>query len=124
MGGCEDGRPDTVTPRTPVRSLGSASIRTMSETRPSIALGARSSQVVWPFLWRALAYLLVGVALGLAGVYQLAGLIEQLLVRTAPNDPLAIVVVIALLTVVAAVATVSPALRAARIDPMLALRRE
>jgi ABC-type lipoprotein release transport system permease subunit len=51
-------------------------------------------------------------------------LIQTFLARTDPRDPITLVFVTILLIVVATVATVLPARRAARVDPLVALRYE
>ena len=87
-----------------------------------MALGADSSQVVRLFLSRSVVQLSVGVALGLAGALAAGRLIQNLLVRTDPRDPLTLAAVTVLLVVVTGCATVLSARRAARVDPLVALR--
>lgn len=98
-----------------------------------MALGARSTQVVWLFVRRTLVQVAMGLFVGLGGAMivgrQLAepralGYAEQLLVGTGPTDPIAFGLVSVLLMVVATAASVWPARRAARVDPVVALRDE
>jgi ABC-type lipoprotein release transport system permease subunit len=66
----------------------------------------------------------IGIAVGLSGAILSGRLMEQFLVRTAPTDPVALGVVSVLLIVVATTASVWPARRAARVDPVVALRHD
>jgi predicted permease len=89
-----------------------------------VALGAQSPQVVWLVVRRTFVHVAIGLVVGLAGAIVVGRLLEQFLVRTAPTDPLALGLVSVLLFVVATTASVWPARRAARIDPVVALRHE
>jgi putative ABC transport system permease protein len=89
-----------------------------------IALGARARRVVWMFVRRTLLQLALGLTLGLAGALSVGQLLQSYLRQTFPRDPITLASVMGLLTVVAALATVVPARRAARIDPAVALRAE
>jgi predicted permease len=88
------------------------------------AVGATSAQIVSLILrqgvWRASA----GLALGLAGAIAFSRFMASMLFEIAPTDPVAYVAVSALFFVVSVVASYLPARRAARIDPMSALRVE
>ena len=64
----------------------------------------------------------VGVALGIVGALVLTRLVASLLFGVTPTDPLTFGAVVAVLTAVATLAGYLPAARAARIEPMSALR--
>jgi ABC-type antimicrobial peptide transport system permease subunit len=66
----------------------------------------------------------LGIALGLGLAYGLTRVLAGLLFGVKASDPLAYVVVAAVLTTVAVAAALIPALRATRIDPAIALRYE
>ena len=89
-----------------------------------MALGADSSGVVRLMLGRGLKLVAIGGALGLGAAVGLAQLMSSFLFGVSPLDPITYVVAIGLLGFVALVATYVPARRAARIDPLLALRTE
>jgi ABC-type antimicrobial peptide transport system permease subunit len=65
-----------------------------------------------------------GVALGTIGALATGNLLRSLLFAVGPHDPAAILSAAALLLAVAVGASALPALRAARIDPVLALRHD
>jgi putative ABC transport system permease protein len=67
---------------------------------------------------------LIGIAVGLAGAFALARLLSGLLFGVTPTDPVTFTVVPLLLAAVALAACYLPARRAARVDPMTALRCE
>jgi len=89
-----------------------------------MALGARAGQIVWLFLRRTCVLLAVGIACGLAGALWIGQLLQFFIAQTSARDPITLVLVVVLLTVVAGVASVLPARRAARVDPAIALRAE
>jgi ABC-type antimicrobial peptide transport system permease subunit len=66
----------------------------------------------------------VGVALGLVGAYLLTRLMTSLLFGVTPTDVTTFVLVSITLSLVALVACLIPARRAARVDPLVALRYE
>jgi putative ABC transport system permease protein len=89
-----------------------------------VALGAQSRQVVWLFIKHTAVQLVLGIFLGLGGALVLGRQMGPLLVRIAPTDPMALSVVSVLLMVVATIASAWPARRAARLNPVTALRHE
>ena len=73
---------------------------------------------------QGLVLAVIGVGIGLAGALALARLISSLLYGIAPYDPVTLVSVTVGLLAVAGLASWLPAMRAARIDPIEALRAE
>lgn len=101
-----------------------AATQRTQEVGVRMALGARRSQIGWLFLKRALVPVGIGLALGLAGAQAAGALLQGVLVEVSANDPLALLAVSALLVAVSIAATLVPARRAARLDPVAALRQD
>jgi predicted permease len=89
-----------------------------------IALGAGRRRVAGEVMGRGIALGLVGVAIGLAGVVGFRRFTASLLYGVAPDDPVPLVVASSTLLLVAALASLVPARRAMRVDPMDSLRAE
>jgi putative ABC transport system permease protein len=89
-----------------------------------VSMGATRAEVLRLVLSRAAALIGAGACLGLAGSLALVRVIAGLLFGTAPLDPLTFAAAPALLAGVALAASYLPALRATRVDPMVALRYE
>jgi len=89
-----------------------------------MALGARAAQVVASIARQAAAVTAVGMAAGIAASFGLARFMASMVFGITTRDPLTFALVPAVLAAVAAVATVVPARRAARVDPMQALRQD
>lgn len=86
------------------------------------ALGAQRGQVVALILKQGLRLTLAGVGLGLAGALALTRLLAGLLFGVGSTDPATFTAIALLLTLVSAIACYIPARRAARVDPLIALR--
>jgi predicted permease len=89
-----------------------------------LALGAQAGQVRKMVIVQGMALSLVGVAIGLAAAFGLAKLITSFLFGVTAKDPLVFAGVPVLLAAVAFVAVWLPALRASKVDPIIALRYE
>jgi predicted permease len=89
-----------------------------------MALGATPGVILWSVLRGALVYLGAGLAIGLQGAWMLAALVSGFLFQIRPHDPWVYACVSATLVVTGAIAALVPARRAARVDPLLALRLE
>jgi putative ABC transport system permease protein len=88
-----------------------------------MALGAAHAEVLRMVLRHGLKLTILGVGLGLAAAFGATRLIASLLF-VSPTDGLTFVAISALLAAVALLASLLPARRAARVDPLVALRRE
>jgi putative ABC transport system permease protein len=89
-----------------------------------IALGAQGTQVVAMVMRRAMLPVFAGIAAGLAGALLTGRFLASQLFGVSPHDPRTILTVVAALLAAAISACWAPAHRAARIDPMRALRFE
>jgi predicted permease len=89
-----------------------------------MALGARRMQVLWMVLGEALRLVAAGIVFGIPLVVVFGRLISSQLYGISPADPLSILGAIVLLAAISALATYVPARRAAKVDPMMALRHE
>jgi predicted permease len=89
-----------------------------------MALGAQTSDLLKLILRHGLTLAGLGIGIGLVGAFLLTRLMESLLFGVAAVDPMTFAFVAILLGLVALLATTVPALRAARVDPMVSLRSE
>lgn len=101
-----------------------AAAQRTQEVGVRMALGARRSQIAWLFLKRALVPVAAGLALGLAGAVAAGSLLQAVLVDVSANSPIALLGVSALLVAVSMAATLLPARKASRLDPVAALRQD
>jgi ABC-type antimicrobial peptide transport system permease subunit len=89
-----------------------------------MALGATQSVILRRSVGQGMLLAATGIAIGTAAAVALTRFISSFLFGVAPNDPLTFVVIALMLTIVALLACWIPARRAARVDPMIALRYE
>jgi putative ABC transport system permease protein len=89
-----------------------------------IALGASAVQVGSLIARQGLVPIAAGLIVGLAGGLALGRVMRSILFQVAPTDPLTLVTTLSVLAVVGIAATLGPAVRAARLDPVVALRTE
>jgi putative ABC transport system permease protein len=89
-----------------------------------MALGARRVDVLRAVMGHGLRLTLIGVFVGVAGAVALTRVLSSLLYDVTPTDPVTLILVSCVLIGVALLASYLPARRAARIDPMVALRYE
>jgi predicted permease len=98
--------------------------RRTSEIGIRMALGARGGNIAWMILRETLYLVLAGLVLGVPAALIVARLISTQLFGLSPTDPLTLVGAAIVLAVVAMLAGYLPARRAARVNPLNALRYE
>jgi predicted permease len=87
-----------------------------------MALGADRGKILRMILWQGMWRVMLGIALGLAPAWQLGKLMTALLFRVTPTDPAVFAITIGVLVSAGFAASTIPALRAASVDPLNALR--
>ena len=89
-----------------------------------MALGAEATQVRWLFLKTGAWIITGGVIAGVPAALVVGRLLQNTFVRTESRDPVTLIGTVALLAIVALVASIVPAQRATRLEPTAALRTE
>jgi predicted permease len=89
-----------------------------------MALGARESDVMKMVVRQGMTLAMIGAAIGLGASYALTRLMKTLLFGVSATDPLTFIVIALSLGLIALLACWIPARRAAKVDPMIALRCE
>ncbi len=89
-----------------------------------VALGAQSRDILRLVIKQVVVIVAIGLAAGVAAALGLTRFMSEMLYNVRPNDPVTIVAVAALLSVVALIACYLPARRAIHTDPIVALRHE
>jgi predicted permease len=89
-----------------------------------LALGALRSRIVRQFLAQGLRVSLIGCAVGLVLAAITVRLLAGMLYGVTPSDPVTLIAVVVTVIAVSAIASLLPAVRAARLEPMRVLRDE
>jgi len=89
-----------------------------------MAPGANASDVMWTVLRRALALMAIGVTIGTVGALALTRVMAGMLYEVRPTDGVTFAGAALLLAALAVAASLIPAWRATRVDPLVALRSE
>jgi putative ABC transport system permease protein len=98
--------------------------RRVQEIGIRLALGARIGQVLRMVIIEGMKPTLLGVVIGTVGALAMGHVLSSLIYGVKPTDPFTFLVVAVLLAAIALLASIIPAYRAARVDPMVALRYE
>jgi putative ABC transport system permease protein len=89
-----------------------------------MALGAANGSVLWMVVRHGISLVLIGLAVGTAGALALTRFIGSWLYGVTPTDPVTFISIALVFAATAVVAAYFPARRAAKVDPMIALRAE
>ena len=89
-----------------------------------MALGATARDVFKLIVGRGMKLTIVGIVMGVGGAIALTRLMHSLLFNTSTTDPITFIAISLLLSLAAFVACYIPARRAAKVDPLVALRYE
>lgn len=89
-----------------------------------MALGATASGVIWMILRRALMLMAAGIGIGVLGALGITRVMAGLLFEVRPTDAIAFFGAAVLLALLALLASLAPAWRAIRVDPLIALKAE
>jgi len=98
--------------------------RSVREIGIRLALGARLANVLRQVVFEGMKPAMLGVAIGVAGALALGRVLSGLMFEVKPTDPLTFLAVTVLLSAIALLASIIPAYRATKVDPMVALRYE
>ncbi|HSK80302.1 MAG TPA: ABC transporter permease, partial [Thermoanaerobaculia bacterium] len=97
-------------------------VQRQNEIGVRMALGAQARDVLLLVIRQGLLLVIVGVALGLLGALALTRVLSSLLYEVSATDPMTFAGIALLLLLVSAIACYIPARRAARVDPLIAIR--
>ena len=97
-------------------------VQRQNEIGVRMALGAQARDVLLLVIRQGLLLVVVGVALGLLGALALTRVLSSLLYEVSATDPMTFAGIALLLVIVSCIACYIPARRAARVDPLIAIR--
>jgi hypothetical protein len=89
-----------------------------------VAIGAGRWDVAWLFVRRGLVQIAIALAIGLPAAIALGAVAELRLVAIEPNDPVTMVGITVVIAAVALISCVVPARKAAKVEPLVALRTD
>jgi putative ABC transport system permease protein len=89
-----------------------------------MALGAQRGDVIRLILRQGAVQLAIGIGIGLAGAWGVSTLLSGVLFGVGPRDPVTFLTTVAVLVLTGLVASWIPALRATRVDPLVAIRTD
>lgn len=89
-----------------------------------MSLGATPAGIATLALRRGLMHLAIGLPVGLLGALGVGRLLQSMLAQVSPSDPVTLAGIVVMLGAIAVLACLAPARRAARLDPVVALRTE
>jgi len=89
-----------------------------------MALGAQATDVMWRVVGHGLILAATGITLGLLAAFVVTRFMSSILFQIAAVDPRTFIAVAIIVGAVSLMASIVPAIRAARIDPLIALRFE
>jgi putative ABC transport system permease protein len=89
-----------------------------------MALGATRRDVLRMVVGQAFTLIAAGIVIGVAGSLALGSTLRSMLYEMSPRDPATLAAIAAVLAIVGVIASVMPARRATRVDPLIALRAE
>ncbi|HET7893791.1 MAG TPA: ABC transporter permease [Candidatus Sulfotelmatobacter sp.] len=98
--------------------------RSVREIGIRLALGARLGDVLRMVIVEGMKPVLLGVVIGTAGALAMGRILSSLIFEVKPTDPVTFLAVTILLAAIALLASIIPAYRATKVDPMVALRYE
>jgi putative ABC transport system permease protein len=98
--------------------------RSVREIGIRLALGAQLRDVLRMVVFEGMKPVLLGVLIGTAGALAMGRILSSLIFEVKPTDPVTFLAVTLLLAAIALLASVIPAYRATKVDPMVALRYE
>jgi predicted permease len=99
-------------------------VRRTNEIGIRMALGARAESILWMVLKQSLLLVVAGLGVGIPATFATTRLVQSQLFGLSSFDPATVAIAVATIATVTVLAAYTPARRAAKVDPMVALRYE